>query len=476
MIVVAVFLGAAAVGTVELDDVLLAIDRHPAVISAGADVDAADAEAFVAEGAFDPLLRARGVGDGPTYTSLVADVGVDVPTTLWGATVSGGWRVGAGDVPIYEGKSKTNDGGELRLGLSLPLLRDGPTDRRRTTVARTALEQRVQRQARRQVRLDVARAAAFTYWEWVAAGARLAVAVDLERLALERDQQLVERARAGDVPAIDVDDNRRIVAQRRARTIAAERALQKTALELALFLRSEDGTPVTLTAASLPSLTASPSSTAASTSPATLLEDARALRPEPRRWRLVQAQLDAELALADNQLLPGLSLFAGVSQDIGPTSPPLSSSSTVWAPDPKTRALPDVDVGLVFELPIPLTQARGRRAAVEAARNRAAAQARLVDDRLALEVNDALSAAAAAAARLAAAEAEVSAAATAEAGEVDRYVAGDSTLFLVNQREQQTAEARLNLIEATADARRAEVASSAAAGRLLPPEDDDLSG
>ena len=139
----------------------------------------------------------------------------------------------------------------------------------------------------------------------------------------------------------------------------------------------------------------------------------------------------------------------------------------MWAPDAKTRASPDVDLGLIFDLPVPLTQARGRRAAVEAARAKLAAQARLLDDRIAVDVQDALSAAVAAAGRVVAADEEVRAAGAAEAGEVARFAAGDSTLFLVNQREQQSAEARLAAIDAVVDARRAEVAWRAAAARLL---------
>ena len=172
------------------------------------------------------------------------------------------------------------------------------------------------------------------------------------------------------------------------------------------------------------------------------------------------------LALAENQFLPGLSLGAGVSQDFGPTSAPLSSSSSVWNPDPKTRALPDLDVSLVFELPVPLSQARGRLATVVASQNRLGHQRQLLLDRVSLELADVDNAASIAVGRLLQARREVDAAVVVEEAERARFAAGDSNLFLVNQREQASAEARQAVIDAVVDGRKAEVARLAATGVL----------
>ncbi len=470
---VAVFLPLLLLATtpLSLEEVLArADDHHPSIAMALAERAAAMGELMVNDGAFDPVLRARALGEASYYGNAVVDVGVDVPTPLWGTTFSGGWRLGAGDFPIYDGKQKTNDWGELRLGLLLPLLRDGASDRRRAGSERATLEQGVQEQAVRLARLEIRRQAALAYWEWVAAGARLDVAEQLLRLATTRDDQLRARVAAGDVALVEQQDQARIVAQRRARLAGAVRAMEKAAFDLALFLRDADsGAPVVVGRDRLPPIAATSSGLAPllAVSADVLVDEARRRRPELLRLRAVRDQLEVDRRLAENQLLPALSVTAAASQDIGPTSPPNSSSSSVWHPDPDTRAVPDVDVGVVFELPVPLRQARGRLAATEAAILRLEHSTRFAVDRLTLEVEDARSAGRAAEARGAAVAAEVVAAEVVEGAERVRFEAGDSTLLFVNLREGATAEARLSVVDAALDARRAEVAIRAATGQLL---------
>ena len=190
-------------------------------------------------------------------------------------------------------------------------------------------------------------------------------------------------------------------------------------------------------------------------------------RPEARRGRLLLEQLAVDDDAATNQLLPGLSLTAAVSQDVGGTSAPLSSSSSVWNPDPKTRGLPDGRVGLAFDLPIAQRAARGRAAQVDAAQARARSLLQLVNDRIALEVDDATQAWQAAQERSVTTATEVEAALVVAAGERQRFEAGDSTLLLVNLREVAAAEARVAAADAAIDRARADVALALVTARLL---------
>jgi len=197
-----------------------------------------------------------------------------------------------------------------------------------------------------------------------------------------------------------------------------------------------------------------------------VLDEARDQRPELRRQRLVVEPLGVHARLADNLLLPGLALQAGVLQDLGPsaTSP---SSATAWGADGKTRAVPEVKVGLSFDLPVPLRQARGRVAVAAAQRDRAAPQPRLLTDRVDIDVDDDRFAARAAAARVAAVAAEVAAAAAVEDAERARSEVSDATLLTVNLREGATVDARLTAMDAALEVRRAEVAFDAATARIL---------
>ena len=79
-----------------------------------------------------------------------------------------------------------------------------------------------------------------------------------------------------------------------------------------------------------------------------------------------------------------------------------------------------------------------------------------------LEVDDAWSAIQAAVDRFRATDAEVLLAKQLETGERKRFAAGDSTLFLVNQRERATAEALGRLIDIQLEYQQALLALDAA--------------
>jgi outer membrane protein TolC len=276
-------------------------------------------------------------------------------------------------------------------------------------------------------------------------------------LAEARDQQLRGRADAGDVAVIDVADNARLIAQRRQRLIASERALQRAALTLALAVRDDDGRPVVPEPQALPALTALVVAGATPTDRAALVERAVAERPELIGLRQAVSQALVDERLAGNQLLPGLSVGAAVSQDLGPTHEPWSESSSVWNPDPKARSLPDASVDLRFDVPIPQRVARGRAVVADANVRKAQALAQLLQERITLEVDDALQAKDAAVQREGAAVVEQEAAEAVLVGERQRFDAGDSTLVIVNLREVALAEAQLAVVEARVDVARAEV-------------------
>ena len=436
---------------------------HPLLQAAVADVDAAAGDLLAAEGIFDAALALKAEGASGYYQNGSADAAIAILTPAWGTRVEGGYRLGVGDFPTYAGGKKTNDGGEARLQLTTPVLRDGRTDARRAGIERLTIEQRQRRESVRLTRLELQRAASSSYWEWVAAGARLDVVDRLLRLALDRDEQLSRRVVVGDVATIEVTDNVRVIASRQNRVIAARRSLERASLSLAMYLRDDDGRPLPPSRDRLPDLTValSASTSAApvpSTTPAIAREAALAARPELRRGRLLLEQLAIDAAVADNQLLPALGITAGVSQDFGPTSPPTSSSPSVWNPSPETRAPPEFRVGLAFEMPVLLRGARGRREVVVAATTRARAALALQGDRIALEVDDGLQALSAAEERLAMTAVEVEAATAVAAGEWRRFQAGDSTLLVVNLREVAVADAELAAVDAAGDLGRAALA------------------
>jgi len=443
---------ALAATPLELRDVIASTARHhPTILAALADSDGAEGEARAARGAFDPQLRARASAVPYSgYPNGRVDAWVDVPTPLWGTSLWAGYRLGGGSFPLYYGERETDALGELRAGLSVPLLRNGPTDRRRANIERAELGRRVAELGVDLQRLELRRQAAIRWVRWVAAGERRALAQTLLDLAKTRQGQLDERARTGDLPAIDALDNQRAIVQREALRVAAQRSLEEATYELSLFLRDEAGAPLEVAADRLPAALSPPAESA----PAPSLDEALARRPDVARLEAQRRQARVEVGLQQNQVLPALDVSALVSKDLG------------MSDEPK-RGVPEVELFVTLEVPLLYRQVLGRLDAASAAERRAELVLQLQRERVRVEVRDALSASRAAGERARLMVQELELAKRLEAGERKRLELGDSTLFLLNLRETSTFESALREVDARADWHRA--SADLAAAVAAPP-------
>jgi cobalt-zinc-cadmium efflux system outer membrane protein len=442
---------ALAAGPLSLGEVLASAEQSfPSMVAARADVEGADGERLGADGAFDPTWRTRGWGVPVSgYPQVRLDSVIEVPTPLWGASFFGGYRLGAGNIVDYYGERVTWTGGELRAGAVVPVVRNGPIDRRRVTLARAELGQRLAGLGVEQQRLELMRVATNRYWEWVAAGRRRELARELLQLAKDRDVQLTGRAKVGDVPEFEAQDNRRALVQREALLVQAQRGVEQAALELSLFVRVE-GRSLLPTDEQLPTQLPEPEGAVESGG----VEEALAQRPDVARLVTQRQQLQQELRFARNQLLPALDLGVTVSQDVG------ASPGAKYDSLGKT----ELELSAVLEVPLLLRAPRGRLQVAQAAVAKLDAQLGLARERVALEVRDAESALAAARGRISLARNEIALAITLERGERARFELGDSTLLFVNLREQATAEAKAREIDSLLDAQRAKAALRAALG------------
>ncbi|NVI97132.1 TolC family protein [Myxococcus sp. AM009] len=438
--------------TLSLEAVLESVERHyPVIEAARRDVEAAGAELLAAQGGFDPVLRGR-VASTPLggYPYTRVEGVVEQPTALWGANLFAGWRLGSGQFPTYAEQYQTNALGEVRAGVSVPLWRNGPIDRRRAAVARAELGTNAATQAVEQARLESARVATWRYWEWVAAGRRYAVATELRRMAQARDAQLIERVQSGDLAAFEQVDNQRALVQRDGQVVAAERLLQQSAMELSLFLRDAEGQPVLPRPAWLPPGFPIPVAAEEAVGPLAL-EDVLERRPDVQRLELSRQQQRVEHQLARNQRAPAVDVSVAAAKDLGAGS--------------LKRDKPELEVGLLLDIPTFNRGATGRALQVEAGLARLEAQLRLQKDRARVEVRDALSALEAARERVTVARRELTLAREIERSERTRFELGESTLLFVNLREQTSAEAAVREVDALTDYHKA-VASLRAAAAL----------
>lgn len=445
---------ARAAEPLSLDELLASVDRaFPLIQAVVAERQLADGAATSALGEFDLKLKAEGRTQQVGYYRNETFKGMlEQNTTLWGTTVYGGYRVGRGTYGPYDEKALTLSGGEWSGGFRMPLGRDRAIDRRRADLQTTNLGKEGAEYSISKERLKIYKTALKQYWEWVAAGRQIAVAKGLLNLAEQRNQQLEDTVKLGQMAPVEVTDNLRAILQRRSALVNTERYLQGASIELSLFFRNAAGEPLQPG----PDRTLPTFPEPQPLTPEQEAQDlARALadRPEIKSLLVKKQQQSVEMRLARNDAKPQLDLFFNYSRDAGSGL--------------KTRRGNEVEGGLNFELPAQRRKALGKQAQTEAKITMIDAELRFARDRVLLDVQDAASAVRAAQQNVGVIREEVKAARQLEEAERARFDLGDSTQFFVNQRELATADAEFREIKALADYHKARAEYDAATARLL---------
>jgi len=437
----------------ELDEVVKAtLEHHPALHGEIEERRAADAELLSAEGAFDPSIKGEGLNYATGgYSGAYGGAYVEQPLQLYGSKIVAGYRVGDGTFPTYENWYETNNGGEAQAGVEVPLLRDGPTDRRRINISKSEAGQRLADAMVEQRRIELARSAAFSYWDWTAARLKVKTFKKLLEVALERDRQITERVAKGDLPDFERLDNQRAVLQRQAQLLSAERALKNSEFTLGLFYRDSARQPLDVSAfraldkIPLPLFEVH-------RSPEEPIRQAIQSRPEFKGIDAQRQQNDFELKLARNQILPRLDLKVFTARDYGVGE--------------DKRDDTELKAGLRFEIPLMTRTQEGRIGFYEAKQRKLAFTETFLKERIRADVRDALNALDIARQRVDVTSQEVSASRSLAEGERARFSLGDSNLIFVNLREQNAADAEVREIEALQDYQKAFVAFEATLARI----------
>jgi len=200
---------AQATGALQLEEVLRSVDQHfPKIRAAFEKTEAARAKQLQSEGAFDLNLhgKAQHLVRGKFPSSSI-DTWVEQPTTLWGLKVEGGYRNASG-FPIYNGQNVTSTNGEVRIGISIPLLRDRAIDDNRFELKNAKLGVERTSQEQRWVRLQSRLKAASVYLKWVALGQKRVVAERLLQIASVRQAGMrADRSRPSNASTTSVSSS-----------------------------------------------------------------------------------------------------------------------------------------------------------------------------------------------------------------------------------------------------------------------------
>lgn len=392
-------------------------------------------EQIAAEGAFDLKLKGiaanQPVGYYQTYRN---SVGLEQPT-YWGGQFFGGYRNGNGYFEPWYLERQTNEGGEFKGGVTIPLAQNRAIDERRAELwksmyGRSSVEPFIQSQL-----IEFTFAASVAYWEWVGAGQNARYAEQLLELAKNRNEQIGRQVEAGQKPESDLTDNERLIVSRQVKLIETRGKLQSAAVKLSLFLRSPTGEPRIPDISELPDefpLALPISEEALASDIAVALQQ----RPELRLLAFDRRIAEVDLSQAENLTLPQLDATFTSAKDMGkPTSPKNDKGPY------ELEALINLDV------PLQRRKARGKIASMEGKLAQIAAKTRFTQDKITIEVENARVGLMAAFDALEQARRSVELGQQMEQFEQFTFERGAGDLLRVNIRELQTFDAQVVLID-----------------------------
>ena len=416
-------------------------ETHPKLRGAEADRQAASARLQARQGTFDlnivagsETLRYNSTSTrGKVADAYTTDAGAEL-TLRNGVKFYAGARLNAG--PVKAPDSQTGTTGEYVAYIALPLLRGLGINRSSASERQAILGEPLADERFRRTRLDTLSQAGTAYWDFVAAGQRLAIARELLRVAVIRATATQQRADLGDLPRVDVLEAQQEVARRRGGVSKAERDLQKAAFKLAQYRFAPDGSPLAvLGEAAVPPEAALPRPVPVATGEGEAArQTAVDARPELPANELEQSIARVDRDLARNDRKPNLDFVFSPGADTGR----FAIGNTLKA-------------GLAFSFPLERREATGRLSEANLRIARLEQDALLLQTQIRLEVEDAISAVNLSVERYQAAVDELELAREVESRERDRLRLGDGTLFLLNQRERATAEAAGRVIDTRAE-------------------------
>ena len=387
-------------------------------------------------GEFDSVFSAHSISQPLGFYQTYRN-GVGLSRPLYGGgEVYGTYRIGDGNFEPWYGERETNEGGELKAGFSLPLLKDRAIDKRRAGVRAAELNQN-QVEANIEARLlQFERFATQAYWDWVASGQAVLIQRQLLKLAEQRVEQISARIEQGDLAKISEIDNDRFIAKRKNGLIKARRGIEKAAIKLSMFLRDESCCPVVVEDQRLPTVFPSALRIADQRIESDICQT---LRTRPELQELVAAREEAfvKLQLGQNLMLPKLDLKGFAGQDLGG-----ETSST----GDKTPF--ELQLGVFADVPLQRREAAGKIQTAQAKIAQIDAKRQLVSDKIRAEVQDAASAVNAAYDQIIQSRENV--ALNEQSLELGRlaFEEGDIDLLALNIYESSVADARLQLLEA----------------------------
>lgn len=446
---VLLYVQSAAQKTLSANDLVSIIKAyHPIVKSANLDVRIASADVTKSRGAFDPVLsydNNRKDFEGSTYYDRKG-ASLKIPTWYGIDLYAGMESVEGSRTNPEETKGQLN-----YIGVSVPLVQNLLMDKRRAALQQAKIMEQASEAERASVVNNLLQEALVTYWDWWQQH-RVAQLMQMALQNAERRFNMVQTTyRLGERPAIDTLEALTQVQLLQQGLAEATGALQKSRLQVSLFLWDESASGLQLPADVVPQDTLLPTSRGLDT----LLLAAR-VHPELQAYQFKLDALQIEKRLQLQLLLPRVDVkYNQLGRNLSKTA------TGAWFDN-------NYRYGVSLSLPLRLSEGRGAYQAArlkieqtEWAQNfkQVALQNKVKQvytEWQWVQVQEQQQA------QLVASYAAL------QRGEELKFMNGESSLFLINTREQKTLEARQKLVALQAKKMQAQVQIEWAAGLLLP--------
>ena len=315
------------------------------------------------------------------------------------------------------------------------------------------------------------------YWDLVAAWRNVAIQEDALRQSVLQQQSNVRQAKHGYAAPIDAVESSTQVAVYQQNVFSALQTVSQLQNQLKSLIVSDPGDPIwqanLVPTSSVPDL---PQSPAVDTLLATALQN----RPEVRQALDAQKQADVNLAYAKNQKLPQADLqlsyngngFAGQALPplggvFGNATPPPYMVGTYGQAFANSGKFATYQAGVQVSLPIGNNTAKGAVGVASEQEHIAAVEKLNTDQRIQYEVRNAVQNYQAALARLFAARQAREASAQVLSSEERKFRNGESTTFLVNQRQIEFVQNQGLELQAQTDLNKAVVELQRVDGSIL---------
>lgn len=428
---------------------------HPVARQADLLIEKAKADMTIARGGFDPVLEndhARKTFDGTAYYNYNRPE-LSVPTWF-------GVELRAGLEYLSGNRTDPTDtrGESSYLGISVPLAQNLLMDKRRAALKTARIYREASTIEKRNILNDLLRDLIKTYWVWAEKFQSYRILSNAVQVNEKRVQLVKTAYQLGDRPAIDTTEALTQLQQFEVQKNQAWMEFQNAGLELSVFLWTDNDQPYLLPESVVPADDLQQIRIQSLQLPElpVLLDAARKNHPELLIYDYKLDALAIEKKLKFQQLLPAIQFSynqLGKGYDLAKTlGNPLFENNYQY--------------GIRMGIPLRLSQGRGeyRKARIRIT------ETRLSQNQKQLELENKVKAGfnelAALQKQLQIQEKAWQNFAALQRGEEVRFNAGESSLFLINARENKALEALQKLQELKAKFFKAEASLKWAAGLL----------